>query len=446
MRFQLFTRDGRCRLVKWTETLLIVVGMPWVAAAQDPQAADVAPPAPSASADQIVADTADARSLWLFSEPKFIPQGLELGRKLFGDGSGGPKKTGFYPQFSNMVTGAGFVSLGPGYRHNLYGGKAFFDTSGAVSWHLYKMAQARFEFPKLAGDHLTIGGQTMWQDETQINYFGVGGNPVTDDRAQYRLQSTDFIGYAALRPAEWLSLGAEIGWLKSPRVMEAAGTFKLDDPDARVAFPNDPGMREAVQPDFTHAELSVTADTLDSRNHPTAGGLYRAAVVRYVDDTRDVYSFDQFEAEAIQMVRLRDRRFILAFHGWTMFSDVADGKAVPFYLMPSLGGHNTLRAYHNFQFHDQNLIVANVELRIALLLHVDLAAFYDAGNVAARYTDLNFDRRSIGAGLRLHTRGATFARMDVAHGSEGWKIVVRTSEPFKLPRVTRRLPGVPFMP
>ncbi len=58
------------------------------------------------------------------------------------------------------------------------------------------------------------------------------------------------------------------------------------------------------------------------------------------------------------------------------------GNQVPFYLLPSLGGNNTLRSYDDYRFHDQNLAVVNVESRWGLWTHLDVALFLDAGNVA----------------------------------------------------------------
>jgi hypothetical protein len=286
----------------------------------------------------------------------------------------------------------------------------------------------------------------MWQDNTQVSYFGLGPDAVLAGQSQYRLQTTDTVAYAAVRPAEWLSFGAELGWLKRPRVMATAGTFKPNYADARVLYAGDPGMSDAYQPNFLHSELSVTANTLDSRSHPTDGGLYRAAMSSFRDQAAGTYNFDQYEAEAIQMVPLGDRRLVLGLHAWTVYSDVRDGHAVPFYLMPVVGGHNTIRSYDDYQFHDLNTVVATAEVRLAMLAHLDAAVFYDAGSVAARYGDLTFDKTAVGAGLRLHMRRATFARMDVAHGAQGWTFVVRTNDPFKLSRVTSRLAAIPFMP
>jgi outer membrane protein assembly factor BamA len=136
----------------------------------------------------------------------------------------------------------------------------------------------------------------------------------------------------------------------------------------------------------------------------------------------------------------------LALHGWTVWSDVAPGRSVPFYLLPSLGGNNTLRSYPDYRFHDLNAAVLNAESRWALFTHVDVALFVDAGNVGPQFQDLNFDKRSYGGGIRLHTDRATFARLDVAQGAEGWRVVFRTSDPFRIARLTRRVAAVPFVP
>jgi outer membrane protein assembly factor BamA len=119
---------------------------------------------------------------------------------------------------------------------------------------------------------------------------------------------------------------------------------------------------------------------------------------------------------------------------------------VPFYLLPSIGGNNSLRSYDDYRFHDQNLALFNAESRWGLWAHLDGALFLDAGNVRQSVQDLNLDKISVGAGIRLHTQKATFARFDVAYGQGGWNVVFRTSDPLRLSRLTRRVAAVPFVP
>jgi outer membrane protein assembly factor BamA len=132
--------------------------------------------------------------------------------------------------------------------------------------------------------------------------------------------------------------------------------------------------------------------------------------------------------------------------GWVAASQTDAGQIVPIYLEPSLGGTNSLRGYQDYRFHDRNLALLNIETRVAIFTHMDGAVFVDAGNVAARFGDLNLDHRDYGFGIRFHTRRETFARVDVARGADGWRLAFRMSEPLNPSRYSRRTVAAPFVP
>jgi outer membrane protein assembly factor BamA len=166
----------------------------------------------------------------------------------------------------------------------------------------------------------------------------------------------------------------------------------------------------------------------------------------YRDQDAGIFTFDRYEAEAAHFVPLADRRVVFAFHGWTAISNVADDRDIPVYLMPSLGGKNTLRAYSDFRFHDRNIAVITAESRFAVFTHIDVAAFFDAGNVAHRAADLNFDKHDYGVGIRLHNLHSTLARLDIARGDGGWKFAFSTNDPLHLTRVRKSTAMAPFVP
>ena len=340
----------------------------------------------------------------------------------------GELTNGFYADFWSMIPGAGWISGGPGYRSWYSKDQVFVDASAAISWRGYKAGQARFELPRLFRSRLAVGSQIRWQDFPHVDYFGEGSDTRESNRTEYHLKSTNLVGYATVRPMEWLGIGAQIGWLEPSTTGSGAFASTLR------------------QPSFMHSEISATADTRDFPGHPTSGGLFRAAAARYSDRDTGILSFRRFEAEGAQFLPLAGSRVVLALHGWMAASDTDEGQFVPFYLQPSLGGHNTLRSYADYRFHDRHMVVVNAEARVAMMTHVDAAAFVDAGNVAARVGDLNFDKRSYGAGLRLHSRRQTFARLDVAGGGEGWRLVFRLTDPLNLARLSRRTAPVPFVP
>jgi outer membrane protein assembly factor BamA len=279
-----------------------------------------------------------------------------------------------------------------------------------------------------------------------VTYFGDGPDSLVEQRSEYSLQSVNIVGYATLRPRQWLSIDGRAGWVRSPSISEPAGSFERGNPATQEVFPDDPVFARGDQPDYGHGEVSVAADDRDHRSYPTRGGLYRAAWSGYSDRGTGGFSFSRSAFEVARFVPLASSRVVLAAHGWLVATHAADDQAVPFYLAPSLGGHNTLRGYADYRFHDRSTLVVNLESRIALFTHLDVAGFADAGNVAPRASALNLDRRSYGVGVRMHTRRSTFARFDVAHGSEGWRFVFRLNDPLHMSRISKRTTPVPFVP
>lgn len=383
-----------------------------------------------------------------FREPGVIEHALTSWPRRFGFGSsdGDQVKGGFYPELGNMPTGSGWVSAGPGYRQWLFGHRALVDGSAALSWRAYKMMQARFEVPHLASGHLAVGTLARWQDLTQVTSFGAGPDSLEANRSEYRLKSTEFGAYTAIQPVGWLTLRGRASWLARPSILAHGGTFQRGNPDTRDLFGDDPVYALPQQPAFVHGEVAVTADSRDHRSHASSGGVYRAAASTYSDRDTGMFTFHRYEGEGAQFVPLARHRVVLAVHGWIVGSQTGAGRVIPFYFQPALGGGNTLRGYADFRYHDRNLAVLNLEARLAVFTHIDVAVFADAGNVAAKFRDLDLAKRDYGLGLRLHTYDSTFARLDVAHGDEGWRVLFRMSDPLHLSRLSRRATAIPFVP
>jgi hypothetical protein len=419
---------------------LLTVAPARSAVAQQPPAAEPAQDPP------IAAPTTTADRSGFLDEPYAIARGIEFSSRFLTSADSDEPKNGFYPELSNMITGAGWISAGPGYRHWLFGDRLLVDASAAISWRTYKMAQVRLEVPTLSRGRIVAGTQLRWQDLTQVTYFGPGPHSRPLDRSEYRLRSTELVGYTTLRLLRWLSINGSVGWVASPTLGPPTGPFKRGNPDTRQLFAEDPVYRFAEQPSYVHGEVSLVADTRDRRGYPTSGGVYRVSGGTYSDRGIDAFGFERYEGEAAHFVPLAKRRIVFALHGWLVASHTGEGQVVPLYLLPSLGGANTLRGYANYRFHDRNILVVNAESRIAVFTHVDVAVFADAGNVAPRVFDLNLDRRSYGIGLRVHSRGSTIARIDAARGGEGWQLLFRVNDPFRFSRISKRTATLPFVP
>jgi hypothetical protein len=402
-------------------------------------------PTGRAAAQQQQQETQSQGEAGFLREPPVMSKTIEyFGNHVFGTTEGGVHN-GFYPELGNMVTGSGWISVGPGYRHGFDEGQWLVDTSAAISWRAYNIAQARVEYRPKNVTGLAIGSQGLWQDFTQVEFFGVGTDSLKSNRSAYRVQDVDVVGYANYRIKQF-TIDGDVGWLKSPTFKKTAGPFDADWPDTRnlLGEAGAPGITEPVA--YLHGGAGVSYDYRDARGYSTRGGFYRAAWQHFADRDRGAFSFDRYDVEGSQFVPIVPNRWVIALRGWAVFSDASSGQQVPFYLMPSLGGHNTLRGFADYRFHDNDLLVANVESRWALYEHVDAALFFDAGNVAPRAGDLNFDHKSVGAGLRVHTKKATLVRLDLGHSTEGWRILFKMDDALAMGRLARHITTVPFVP
>jgi hypothetical protein len=353
------------------------------------------------------------------------------------DGQSGVRD-GWYPEMDGMIPGAGF-SAGPGYRHQFLGGQAMVDASAAMSWHGYRMMQSQLTWPRLLNDRLSIGGQIKYQDFTQINYFGIGNTAVKSDQTDFRLKDVDALGIVSVRPTPWLSVTGRAGALRRVAIERGTSTI-VPSTDERFSEASAPGVTE--QPNYLHADVAVEADTRDVSGYPASGGRYRLSMAMFHDQDLARYSFNRVEAEGAQYFAIG--RTVFALRGRLDVSQSGAGQAIPFYLLPSLGGSNSLRGYLDYRFRDQDAMLVSAEYRWPILHRVDAAVFYDTGAVApavgALLGHLNPD---YGIGLRVHSARHLLARVDVARGNEGTRAVFTFSAPLRLRSSSTVAPFVP---
>lgn len=352
---------------------------------------------------------------------------------------------GFFLQTGSLVTGAG-LTAGVGYRRWLRPSTMLVDASAVYSWRGYRGTQARIEQSSLLDNRLTLGAQYRWQDLVQVEYFGQGPDSREADRSEYRLTSHNVVGYANVRVTRHVSARARTGWLHRPTLRAPSGHFQRGFPSSLDVFADDAAVARPQQPHYRHHDVSILRDTRDHPGYSTRGGLARVAWLRFDASDGGRSSFQRFELEGMQFRPMAFRRAVLVGRGWLAMTDVDAHQMVPFYLLPSLGGNNTVRAFHNFRFHDRHMVVVNGELRVPMAARLDAAVFIDAGNVAPSLRSLNLDRASVGVGLRLHTAQVSWARLDVAASREGWRIVFTRSDPLNPARWARRTAPVPFVP
>ena len=343
--------------------------------------------------------------------------------------SSGGAKDGLYPELGGMIPGAGLISLGPGYRHRLFGDAAVIDASAAISSRRYSMMQSQIRWPALFSNHLSVGASARYRDFTQINYFGIGPDSDASMQTDYRLKNIDIVGSATVHPTDRLSIGGRVGYIRGLDITPGLSSIH---PPAHDFFDETTAPGLTIQPRYEHADVFVQADSRDMPGYPTIGGVYRLGLATFHDLDGSGQSFRRVDADATQYVPLFHRNWTVALRGRVALSQTAAGNEVPFYLMPTLGGQNTLRGYSDYRFRDRNAAFVSAEYRWPVFRMMDAALFADAGSVAATAHGLLRERldRDYGFGVRLHSETKSFASIDVANGREGKRISLSLTASF----------------
>ena len=331
----------------------------------------------------------------------------------------------WHPFLQNAYRGGGFAA-GVGY---LFHTSAYstLDVRGSYSVNSYKLAEAEFISPRLfdrRGELKVLGG---WRDATMVPFHGVGMTTTSGDATNFGFEQPYGSALLTIRPTR--------------RLFVVRGGFEASRWDLKSGEGTSPSIEDVYTPEsapglgatptFLHSQATVGFDSRLSSGYARRGGFYGVTGHDYTDRD-DALGFRQVDYEAIQHIPLLRESWVLSLHGLATTTWNKTDQALPFYMLPSLGGGSTLRAFSSFRFSDRNSLLLQAEWRIIANRFFESAVFYDAGKVAARRSDLDFNdlKNDYGFGVRFHAPMATVLRIDVARSNEGTRLVFAASPVF----------------
>lgn len=323
-------------------------------------------------------------------------------------------REGFHPKLGSLTTGSGFA-YGLGYRdRDLFANNGALEIWGAGSIKRYWATEARLTFPRLASNHLHLETWASHRDYPQENFFGIGPESDRDNRSDYAIRTNHFGGRAGVKPVNHLLIGGGAEYLQ-PRLGEGQNDRF---PDVSDLFPPSelPGI--GTSSNFLRSEAFVEVDYREPR-YARKGGWYRVDYSHYDDRTAGQFTFNRLDADLRQYIGFLAGRRVIAARLFVSTSDTGAGQTMPFYFMPTLGGNDTLRGFREYRFRGPHAILAQGEYRWEIWSGFDGALFYDAGKVADRREDLNFEdlETDYGIGFRFNTDNGIILRVDAAFGS-----------------------------
>jgi hypothetical protein len=335
---------------------------------------------------------------------------------------------GFRAVMGGLITGGGFA-VGPEYhRGDLRRQNLLFRTSARASLKKFYLMDAELDMPRLAGDHLFLNLYAVHRNYPHIDYYGPGPDSAKSGRTAWALEDTSFQIKPGIQPLHGLRLGG-IGRYLLTNVSQGRDE-RFASTDAVFSERTTPGIR--FQSDFVQAGGFVQFDWRDNPGGPRSGGNYLAQYSTWSDVSRGFYSFNRVDLEAQQYIPFFNQRRVIALHGRVEAASAHDRNVVPFYLQPTLGGSDDLRGFRPFRFYDNAAVVLNAEYRWEIFSGLDMAIFFDAGDVFPDWRQINYRtlKKDAGFGFRANVRNDVFLRIDTAFSTEGFQLWVKFNNVF----------------
>jgi hypothetical protein len=341
-----------------------------------------------------------------------------------------------FTRIFNPPQGAFAVVGGPGEGAGFGGGGGY--RLGTETTHLtlaatgsfkrYWQLDALFRAQDLADGRAYVEIGVRHRDAPRENFFGLGSSTSLDDRTSYALQMTTVTGGGGVEIGRDVTLSADVEYLR-PRVGAGQDDRHLSI-EQRFSDLDAPGL--TTEPELLHAGATLAYEGRDQPGNPRRGGRYAASWGHTQDLDEDRYAFQRLMFDVEQVIPFWSEQRRIVLRGVAVQTDPDEGREVPFYLMPALGGGNTLRGFKQDRFRDRSALLLRAEYRYELNAFLVAALFTDVGQVAPSWGDMRRRdfKRNYGFGLRFGT-ATVVLRTDVAFGSgEGTRLVLRFGGAF----------------
>jgi hypothetical protein len=325
-------------------------------------------------------------------------------------------RDGFHPKIGSLATGSGFA-FGAGYRtRRPFARYGTLEAFGATSVRRYWALETRAIFPDLARGRIAAEAVASLREYPRENFFGIGPDARRADESSFLLRTARAGARAGFKPVPLTTIGGSIDYL-TPRVGRGRRAVPIQE---RFSADDVPGL--AGRADFVRTSVFAEFDYREPRN-PRHGGFYRLERSHYDDRTTGAFTFNRTDVDLRQYLGFLAGRRVVALRGVMSTTDAADGSEVPFYLMPWLGGKDTLRGFRNYRYRGPHSLLLQAEYRWEIWSGLEGALFYDTGKVARARRDLSLEgmAHAYGFGFRFNTNDAVVMRVDAAFGSRDGK-------------------------
>jgi hypothetical protein len=308
---------------------------------------------------------------------------------------------------------------------------------GGAQENIARNVDLNYETGRTHHDWWSFEGRFFFERDPTERFFGVGNASRLGQETNYTTEQLYFRGLLGWNITPNLQVAALI----RPRYVRIQRGAFTTQPQISTLFPNVKGINGGTE---IYNEVRVTYDTRDSIDIPRDGGLvlgyYGLADRRLMSSV----SYNRFGGELRRYYSI-GKRITLAGHVYMQWTPA--GNETPFWSMPWLGGDEsflytteTLRGYGAGRFIDNNVAVANIEMRTRVLEAsilgtrgtLELAPFFETGRVWHEMSgNPTADLHSVGGmGFRAIAEPFVVGYVDIGYGGEGPAVFSGINYPF----------------
>lgn len=338
---------------------------------------------------------------------------------------------GFYPVLgagsrSGIEYGLAFTSKG------VFTAEERLKIKGWTSSHDYQNYKIRYKAPKFIGEKLGITLLGQYTQSPWESYFGTGHLSLKDSKTNYNPEHSHLSSSVLWQARSNVVVDLRVGF-------DAYNIFDGEDPDLVGDIDSIRQIFGLSLSETRNTRLVSFGGTIDhdwrnDKGQPTSGGREIISLFYYTStEDNDNFKYTFVSVDVHQYFHIFRKR-TLAVRAMAQTTDLGDETPfLPFYLMPSLGGAETLRGYTRDRFVDNDLALISAEYRYPIWKKIDAFVFLDEARVFSSLTD-DFTwhdwKYSYGGGLRVWETDNLIMSFYTAKSEEDTRFNIQFSDSF----------------